>query len=225
MGPCSSLSVKNRNGHPVSPAEPEPILNHRSGNTASISPFRDALRYSAMREQAIALSVLGLNFSGSPSSVCRSVSARSFLAIKRFAGRALAHVGEEICEGIAPTFANGYSDCAVASVSVGVRSGAARNHRLPRNVGSAWRFPRSGMAVPMLRGRINLEASARARVAGLERLTTDRYMLAAVATTFPMRAAVRVPHEGKSHEAAEALPGNIDQHLVSVTLSGIMARS
>jgi hypothetical protein len=110
-----------------------PRVQSYLSQSAQLSPFAETSRHAADRDDIVASPVSTLFLCGSPSAIRRLVVAIHIDPIDRHAGRAFAHVGEEVPH-VMPALADRDSACAVMAVTVIANVVAAAHRTLPRTV-------------------------------------------------------------------------------------------
>lgn len=152
-----------------------------------------------------------------PPTVARLVVAVVVDAVDRCSRGALAHVGEEVLEALAPPLA--HLDPAATVVppsSMRAVSMAPREHRHPAPIRRR-RFALGGVPMPRppltrLRRALPSQTAATLRVAATKTASANDSLSATVAATSPSRLAIHhAPSAFDNSQPAEALPGEIDQ--------------
>lgn len=123
-----------------------------------------------------------------PAAIVRLVAARVFDAIKRQAGRTLAHVFQECLKGGAPAVADGDALGAILGIGGSLGIVAAVDHPAPTNVGRGG-APTQSVAVPRLRDwRLrSRRAAAGIGVTYAQRASEDDLLGSAIAAANPRR--------------------------------------
>lgn len=156
-------------------------------------PLGNSHRGAANRDAVIVSPVVGLLDGGSPSAVTRRIVGAGGTAIQRGASRSSAHVGHECLERVAPALADGNSTASVPLEIAPARIVAARQHVFPRLAFTVKLGPAVLMALGLRRHfpLFDAETPAGASRSLVEISGLRNFLAAAIATTKPLRAALR----------------------------------